>query len=176
MNNDCLISDYDIELVEDFHSAGSGLYHVHIKISTDISACFPYLNAVLEDTIYDHENHILIGASDKKRYALRPHEIHAGVTVDAAEAPTMAEAAVALVNRVWRERAQITPTTRERQLPTVFGIYQVLPRTNCRQCGLPTCLAFAGELRSGKVTLENCPLLVEPEYAGNLEKIRSMFL
>jgi ArsR family metal-binding transcriptional regulator len=176
MNSDCLITDYRFELVEDHHSAGSGRYHVRVLVTADISDCFQYLNAVMDDTMYDHENSILIGASNRKRYAFRPHEIQAGMVNDSSDAPPIAAEVVALVNRVWEERSQIAPTTRERQLPTVFSVYQTLPKTNCRQCGFPTCLAFAGELRNGNVPLENCPPLSEPGYASNREKLRALFL
>ena len=54
-----LITDYTFELVEDFHSFGSGRYGVKVILPADISPSFTYLNAVLDDTLYDHENSIL---------------------------------------------------------------------------------------------------------------------
>ncbi|OGB99797.1 hypothetical protein A2V82_03100, partial [candidate division KSB1 bacterium RBG_16_48_16] len=36
-------------------------------------------------------------------------------------------------------------------------IYKLLPRTNCKKCGYPTCLAFAMALASKKVELAACP-------------------
>jgi acetyl-CoA decarbonylase/synthase, CODH/ACS complex subunit gamma len=36
-------------------------------------------------------------------------------------------------------------------------IFKQLPKTNCKDCGLPTCLAFAMSLFQGKVELEKCP-------------------
>ena len=41
----------------------------------DISGFLPYLNTVLEDTRYDHDNQDLIGTISNQRYDLRPHEI-----------------------------------------------------------------------------------------------------
>lgn len=35
----------------------------------------------------------------------------------------------------------------------------VLPQTNCGDCGYPTCMAFAGRVVSEKLPLENCPHL-----------------
>lgn len=41
---------------------------------------------------------------------------------------------------------------------SIVDIYQkLLPKTNCRECGFPTCLAFAGMVVSEKHPLENCP-------------------
>ncbi len=36
-------------------------------------------------------------------------------------------------------------------------IYKHLPKTNCKKCGLPTCLAFAMALAGKKTALEKCP-------------------
>ena len=36
-------------------------------------------------------------------------------------------------------------------------IYKLLPKTNCKKCGYPTCLAFAMKLATGKVEVEACP-------------------
>jgi len=36
-------------------------------------------------------------------------------------------------------------------------IFKKLPKTNCKDCGFPTCLAFAMQLAAGKVELDKCP-------------------
>ena len=36
-------------------------------------------------------------------------------------------------------------------------IYSLLPKTNYKKCGYPTCLAFAMALAQGKVTVDKCP-------------------
>ena len=38
-----------------------------------------------------------------------------------------------------------------------LDIYKLLPKTNCRQCGFPTCLAFALALAKKATSLEKCP-------------------
>lgn len=38
-------------------------------------------------------------------------------------------------------------------------IYKLLPKTNCKRCGFPTCLAFAMALAQKKVSLDKCPLV-----------------
>ncbi|HDR73666.1 MAG TPA: acetyl-CoA decarbonylase/synthase complex subunit gamma [Methanoculleus sp.] len=42
-----------------------------------------------------------------------------------------------------------------------LDIYKLLPKTNCKKCGFPTCLAFAMKLASGKVDVDLCPDLDE---------------
>jgi acetyl-CoA decarbonylase/synthase complex subunit gamma len=36
-------------------------------------------------------------------------------------------------------------------------IYKLLPQTNCKECGFPTCLAFAMKLAAKQVELSDCP-------------------
>src|SRR5512143_3948962 len=36
-------------------------------------------------------------------------------------------------------------------------IFKLLAKTNCKECGFPTCLAFAMALASGKAELDACP-------------------
>jgi len=40
---------------------------------------------------------------------------------------------------------------------TGIQIFKMLPKTNCGECGVPTCLAFAMNLASGKAELDSCP-------------------
>jgi acetyl-CoA decarbonylase/synthase complex subunit gamma len=40
-------------------------------------------------------------------------------------------------------------------------IFKKLPKTNCKECGFPTCLAFAMQLAAGKVELDKCPYVSE---------------
>jgi acetyl-CoA decarbonylase/synthase, CODH/ACS complex subunit gamma len=40
-------------------------------------------------------------------------------------------------------------------------IYKLLPQTNCKECGFPTCLAFAMKLAAKQVELSGCPYVTE---------------
>ena len=44
---------------------------------------------------------------------------------------------------------------------TGIEIFKLLPKTNCGECGVPTCLAFAMNLASAKVELSACPYVSE---------------
>ena len=44
---------------------------------------------------------------------------------------------------------------------TGIQIFKLLPKTNCKECGVPTCLAFAMNLASGKAELDSCPYVSE---------------
>ncbi len=44
-------------------------------------------------------------------------------------------------------------------------IFKLLPKTNCKECGFPTCLAFAMSLAQGKTELEKCPYVTDEAKA-----------
>lgn len=170
-----LITDYRCELAEAGCAPGSGFYALKVTLTRDISAVLPYLNALFDNTIYDHDNRILISEMDNRGYAFRATDIRVSGIVDVSDVPQVAKEVVDRVNQVWREREQITPSINERKLPTVIDIYQLLPKTNCKQCGYITCLAFAAELRTDLGLLAQCPPLLQFEYASNREMLEILF-
>lgn len=53
---------------------------------------------------------------------------------------------------------------------SVIDLYRdILPKTNCRDCGFPTCMAFASMVVSEKHPIVNCPHLA-PEVVAACEK------
>ncbi|MCJ7604929.1 MAG: acetyl-CoA decarbonylase/synthase complex subunit gamma [Dehalococcoidales bacterium] len=48
---------------------------------------------------------------------------------------------------------------------TGIQIFKLLPKTNCGDCGVPTCLAFAMTLAAGKAELSKCPHVSEEATA-----------
>ncbi|MCD4785403.1 MAG: acetyl-CoA decarbonylase/synthase complex subunit gamma [Candidatus Eremiobacteraeota bacterium] len=51
-----------------------------------------------------------------------------------------------------------------------MGIFKLLPKTNCRDCGSPSCLAFAMKVAAGKVEYEKCPH-ISTESQKKLEEL-----
>jgi len=52
---------------------------------------------------------------------------------------------------------------------TGIEIFKLLPKTNCKECGVPTCLAFAMNLAAGKAELSACPYVSEETKAKLME-------
>src|SRR4030042_3015798 len=48
---------------------------------------------------------------------------------------------------------------------TGIQIFKLLPKTNCGECGVPTCLAFAMNLAAGKAELASCPYVSDEAKA-----------
>jgi acetyl-CoA decarbonylase/synthase complex subunit gamma len=49
---------------------------------------------------------------------------------------------------------------------SAIEIYKLLPKTNCGDCDVPTCLAFAMQLANLKVELSQCPHVSEDAHAA----------
>jgi acetyl-CoA decarbonylase/synthase complex subunit gamma len=47
-----------------------------------------------------------------------------------------------------------------------LAIYKLLPKTNCKECGFPTCLAFAMKLAALQAELSACPYVSEEAKAA----------
>ena len=47
-----------------------------------------------------------------------------------------------------------------------LAIYKLLPKTNCKECGFPTCLAFAMKLAAKQAELTACPYVSEEARAS----------
>ena len=52
---------------------------------------------------------------------------------------------------------------------TGMDIFKLLPKTNCQDCGVATCLAFAMKLAAGQAELDACPHLSD-ETRDKLEE------
>lgn len=55
-----------------------------------------------------------------------------------------------------------------KKLP-VMRVYALLPKKNCGECSVPTCMAFAAKLAAREVELEACPYLASPFKDSLLE-------
>lgn len=172
---DKLIGEYEIRLVEPECAPGAARWGVQLSLPADISGVFPYLNAVMDNAWYDHENRVLILREPDQTYAMRPNEIRVARVKDRLQAQQIAGEVVDRVNHIWQERDNITPRFSERRLPSVMDIFKLLPRSNCRKCAYPTCMAYAADLRTGRAQLEQCPLLSPPEHAETRAKIEELF-
>ena len=59
-----------------------------------------------------------------------------------------------------------------------MDVFKLLPKTNCRKCNKPTCLAFAAAVFQGQVSLSECPFIDESTlkaYGDKNDKHESPF-
>lgn len=59
------------------------------------------------------------------------------------------------------------------RLKNPLEVYKLLPKSNCRQCGVPTCMAFAAAVIKGEKGLADCPQLggdIIERFSGKIDK------
>ena len=42
-----------------------------------------------------------------------------------------------------------------------LDIFKLTPKTNCKKCGVPTCMAFSMKVAQGSMALEKCPFITD---------------
>jgi len=76
----------------------------------------------------------------------------------------------------WEKREQIDITKPiKRTVVNALDVYNYLPKTNCKECGEQTCMAFAVKLLNGEKDVKDCkPLFRDKRYIGNRETLLGM--
>ena len=171
-----IIEDYDLEVFTPPCDPGAERFSARALLLTDISEALPYLNATLRGAIYNQVANALTWKKGGHNLAFHPYEIATSNVEDREAAIKELEGLIELVNRTWERRGEITPDHTTRQRPTAMALYKLLPGTNCRECGQPTCWNFALKLVAAQVELILCPPLSEPAYAGRLASLEALLV
>ena len=94
-----------------------------------------------------------------KLIAVHPRKICVNALRDEIEMDKILEWLKGEVNQAWEKRAEIQPSFESAPKPKVLEILKLLPKTNCRECGEPTCMVFAVSVSEGIKGPEDCPPL-----------------
>jgi ArsR family metal-binding transcriptional regulator len=148
--------------------------HCIAHLDQDISVVLPYLNAKLGGDQYLKDPPSLTFKNQGKLITLHPQMIAINALRDEAEADKILEWPKGEINETWEKRDEIEPSFETPEKPKVLEILKLLPKTNCRECGQPTCMVFATQVAEGGMGAENCPSLKE-ENKIELEKYMKCF-
>ncbi len=172
------IEDYEVELsdVDCVPQAQGAIYSAKARFTADVSEVMPYLNAVLERAKYGAVSRSLVWNEGDRLFALRPDELAVSMILDMKQARDVIAKTVAMINRVWEKRGEITPSYVERTQPAALEVFRLLPGTNCGECGLASCMAFAVQLIAENSRIEDCPALVEENDAEAVRKLKGLGL
>ncbi len=141
----------------DFRSCGA-----RFDLDCDVSPLFPYINAVA-DRAYYYEKPVYIKFMLANRLcAFYPTEGVFAPVRDMAEANAFLPTLLDFIRDVSKRRSQITPNHKKYKPTSAVDIYRLLPASNCRECGLATCMAFAAALSRGRIPMDKCPYMVKP--------------
>ncbi len=84
-----------------------------------------------------------------------------------------------IINEAYEELKRNGPPT-EKELKALkklspLTLYKYLPKTNCRECGEPTCFAFATKVITGEAKISLCKPLNTDKYRVNIKKLKKDF-
>jgi ArsR family metal-binding transcriptional regulator len=136
------------------------------RLDTDITDLLPYLNTVLRGHLYMREPPSLTIKYRAKLITFHPKEIAINILKDEAEAEEILAWLQGVINDTWERRETTTPSYEVAAKPRIMEILKLLPRTNCRACGQPTCLVFATKISNGEAEPSDCPGLAPEALEG----------
>ena len=169
-----LIEEYDLEVTTPSCDPGAERFNAIARFTVDISEVLPHLNAIWKGAIYDHANHFLTWLTGGRTITVWPHKIAVSQLEDRGDAERVIERLVGKINRTWERRAEIEPSTVKRERLKALDIYKLLPGTNCKACGQPTCFIFASKLAVREVDVEQCTPLFTDAYAEKRERLLAL--
>ncbi len=133
--------------------------HCVAHLEQDIAEALPYLNTALGGGDYIESPPALTLRVHGKLITLHARQIFVNALADEAEADKILAWLKKEINDAWDKRAEIEPTFAAPPVPQFLEILRLLPRTNCRKCGDPTCTVFSLHAAQGLRSAEDCPEL-----------------
>jgi len=145
------------------------------RLSDDIQEILPYLNAVINNAVYNHEGKVLSFQKDDRLITIYPTEVTVAKAMGESDAKEITGWLLNLCNDTFADRENITPVYERRTRPAPLVVYNWLPKKmSCRLCGEQTCLAFAAKLVLGGKKLEDCPVIWEDGNEDLLESLKDL--
>ncbi len=165
------LTDYVLRLVLSDCNPSSQKVNALVDLPTDISEVIPFLNTVLKGRQYNQEERSLTVKRGGHFITFWPRQIAITKLEDENEARVVMEELKKILNETYEKRDQIRPTSTSRTIPRPLELFRLLPGKNCKECGEPTCLAFALRLVNDEIGWKQCPLLLAKEFETNRLKL-----
>ena len=159
-----LLKDYHLEIFKSKCQADAEGVHCFAHLHQDVSDALPYLNSVLGGFEYLQNPPAVTFRAQGKLIAVHGDKIAVNALKDETEARKIVEWMKNEINQAWDNRAEIEPCTTGMPRPGIIDILKLLPKTNCRECGQPTCMVFATKVAEGAKGAENCPQIQEENF------------
>jgi len=168
------VKNYELEVISPPCEPGAERWNAIAHLSDDVSEVMPYLNATLRGCIYDHQSGVLTWQRGGRRIIIRLKEIAVTNLEDREDARRVMGSLVKTINETWERRADIEPDYRKRDRLKPMDVYKLLPGTNCKACGEPSCFLFALKVTAGKVEVKNCQPLFTDGYRNEREELQDL--
>ena len=158
-----LLNGYNIEIFNPTCNSYFQSVHCIAYLDEDVGEALPYLNAVLGGDTYIKDPPSVTFKMHGKLVTVHNRKIAINALKDEAEAKNVLEWLKKEINEAWENRDAIVPKFDGAAKPHPLTFYKLLPRTNCRDCGQPSCMAFAVLAASGAKSTGDCPPLEDPD-------------
>ena len=136
------------------------------KPSRALTEVLPYLATLPGIIAWDPDASTLTFRRPHGFMTLYSDKVYITQVWDAAEGLELLAALTDAVNTVWEKRFELVALTTSKRALRHLDIWELLPRTNCKQCGEATCMAFAVGLLQQKRELTEClPLMADSAHA-----------
>ena len=119
----------------------------------------PFLNTELGGFTYIKDPPSVTFRLHGKLLTVHGKKIAVNALKDEAEARKIVEWMKQEINNAWEKRDKIIPRYVGMPQPQMIQILKCLPKTNCRECGEPTCMVFATRVAEGVKDSDDCPAL-----------------
>ena len=170
-----LLNNLQIEMFRPKCNPNFESVHCVAHLEEDISEVLPYLNTAMGGGgDYVASPPTLTLQIHGRLISLHAKEIFVNALKDEAEAEKIVGWLKKEINQTWEGRDKIEPTFDRPPAPQMLEILKLLPKTNCKKCGEPTCMVFALRVIDEVKELEDCPEL-DPEKKMKLTEYLSRF-
>lgn len=154
-----LLRSYRKEIIRPQCNPSFQSLHCIAHLDQDIGEVLPYLNSALVAFEYLKDPPALTLKLHGKLITLHPRKIAINALKDEVEAGKILEWLKREINDAWEKRAEIEPSYGSAPKPKLLEVLRILPKTNCRECGQPTCMAFSSLVLEGVKGADDCPSL-----------------
>jgi ArsR family metal-binding transcriptional regulator len=152
-----LLKSYQITLFNNECMPSAMSVNCFAHLDQDVTKALPYLNAVLGGFEYTRDPPSVSFRAQGKLITVSGRKIAINALKDKNEAEKIVAWLKNEINSAWEARTDIEP--RYEGLPRIqmIEILKLLPKTNCKLCGAPTCMVFAVQVAEGAKDGSNCP-------------------
>ena len=133
--------------------------HCFAHLENDIREVIPYLNTVLGGTAYQKNPPSVMFQINGRLIAVHPDKIAINALQDEAEAEKILQWLMREINDTWEKRDEIEPSESVAGKPKLIEVLKLLPKTNCGECGQPTCMVFSSLVIQGVKGPDDCTQL-----------------
>jgi ArsR family metal-binding transcriptional regulator len=154
-----LLNTYRLEIFNNECMPHAMSVQCFAHLDQDIGAALPYLNAVLGGFEYIKDPPSVTFRTQGKLITVHKQKIAINALKDEKEARKIVEWLIREINDAWQKRDEIEPCFEGMPKPILIEILKLLPKTNCKECGVQTCMVFASLVAEGGRDPSDCTQL-----------------